>query len=78
MFIVSGTNAVKLLVMRSRRLCDFFHSFVLQECMCADFFVTDMSIHILVRSCMPQFPVGEIGFCGVVRNVLCSILVSPF
>ena len=38
MFIVSGTNAVKLLVMRSRRLCDFFfHSFVLKECMCADF-----------------------------------------
>ena len=40
-------------------MCSFAnHSFVLQECMCADFFVTDMSIRIVVRSCMLQFPVG--------------------
>ena len=46
--------------------------------MCADFFVTDISIHIHVRSGMPQFRVGEIRFCGVVLNALCYSLVFPF
>ena len=27
---------------------------------------------------MPQFPVGQIHFCGVVRNVFYSSLVFPF
>ena len=39
------------------RLCDFFfHSFALQECIRADFFVAEMSIHIHVRSGMPLLP----------------------
>ena len=48
-----------------------FHSFDLQECIRADFFVVEMNIHI-------QFPVSEIRFCGVIRNVLCSSLVLFF
>ena len=55
------------------RLCDFFfHSFALYECIRGDFSVAEMSIHIHVRSGMPQFPGGEVRFCGVVpeRRVL--------
>ena len=37
----------------------------------------EMSIHIHVRSGMPQFPGGDVRCCGVVRNVLCSSLVLP-
>ena len=42
-----------------------------------NFFVAEMNIHIHVRSGMPQFPGGEVRFCGVVRNVLCSSSVLP-
>ena len=60
-------------------VCDFFsHSFALQECIRADLFVAEMRIHVHVRSGMPQFLGGEVRFCGVVRNVLCSSLVFPF
>ena len=56
------------------RICEFlFHSFVLQECICADFFVTEMSVHIHVRSGMRQ-----IHFWGAVRDVLYSSLVFLF
>ena len=55
-----------------------FTCFGLYECTRADFFVTEMSIHLHVRIGVHQFPGGEVRFCGVVRDVLCSSLVFSF
>ena len=60
------------------RICElFFHSFVFQECICADFFVTEMSIHIHLRSGLLPFSRYLVRFSNVFRVVLHFCLAFP-